>query len=265
MTFEGKTVAITGAASGIGRATALAFTQQGARVSICDLNTVGLAETAQAIQHLGGDVFQVEVDVSNHAQASDAIGNIIKTQGHLDILVNAAGINQSGDSSNGPVIRIKESDWDNILDVNLLGTIYCAQAAGQHMRERRRGCMVNIASIAGAIPRLNNAAYGVSKAGVRMFSKCLALELARYGVRVNAIAPGPTDTPMLGVSAGGEDDPQLRERRISGMPEIFRLGIPLGKLGVPEDVATAICFLASDEANHITGVILNVDGMAQLS
>lgn len=265
MSFQGKTVAITGAASGIGRATALAFAKQGAQVAILDLNEDGLHVTAQALQQAGGQALQVKVDVADPVQGSNAIDNIISAHGQLDVLVNAAGINRSGASSHGPVIDIEEADWDKIIDVNLLGTIYLAQAAGRHMRQRRAGCIVNIASIAGAVPRLNQAAYGVSKAGVRMFTKCLALELARYGVRVNAIAPGPTDTPMLGVSAGGQDDPQMHERRIAGDAEIFRLGIPLGKLGKPEDIANAISFLASDQAGHITGVILNIDGMAHIS
>jgi 2,3-dihydro-2,3-dihydroxybenzoate dehydrogenase len=265
MTFQGKSVAITGAASGIGRATALAFVKQGARVAICDLNEDGLAATARAMQPSAGQTLQIKVDVADPVQASHAIDNVINVQGQLDVLVNAAGINRAGPSSHGPVIEIEEADWDKIIDVNLMGTIYLAQAAGHHMRQRRSGCIINIASIAGAIPRLNQAAYGVSKAGVRMFTKCLALELARYGVRVNAIAPGPTDTPMLGISAGGKDDPQMHERRIAGDAEIFRLGIPLGKLGTPEDIAAAISFLASEQAGHITGVILNVDGMAQLS
>ncbi len=265
MTFEGKIVAVTGAASGIGRATALGFARQGAKVTLCDLNAEGLADTAMAIEQAGGQFQQVQVDLANPTRATDAIDGIIQAHGHLDILVNAAGINRAGETSHGPVIDIAESDWDRIMDVNLLGTVYCAQAAGRHMRDRRRGSIVNIASIAGAIPRLNGTAYGVSKAGVRMFTKCLALELARYGVRVNAIAPGPTDTPMLEVAAGGQDDPQMRERMIAGMPEIFRLGVPLGKLGTAEDIAAAIRFLASDDAKHVTGVILNVDGMAQLS
>jgi len=234
-------------------------------VALCDLNTSGLAGVAATIQGAGGQVRVVELDVSNQEQATRAMDSIVQNWGRLDVLVNAAGIAGAGQTSRGPVLNISESDWDHIMDVNLLGTVYCAQAAARHMMRQRSGRIVNIASIAGAIPRLNAAAYGVSKAGVRMLTKCLALELAHYGITVNAVAPGPTDTPMLGRDSEGDEDPQLRERYITGTPEIFRLGVPLGKLGQPEDVASAILYLASDEAHHVTGVIFNVDGMAQLS
>jgi 2,3-dihydro-2,3-dihydroxybenzoate dehydrogenase len=234
-------------------------------VALCDLNTSGLAGVAATIQGAGGQVRVVELDVSNQEQATRAMDSIVQNWGRLDVLVNAAGIAGAGQTSRGPVLNISEPDWDRIMDVNLLGTVYCAQAAARHMMRQRSGRIVNIASIAGAIPRLNAAAYGVSKAGVRMLTKCLALELAHYGITVNAVAPGPTDTPMLGRDSEGDEDPQLRERYITGTPEIFRLGVPLGKLGQPEDVASAILYLASDEAHHVTGVIFNVDGMAQLS
>jgi 2,3-dihydro-2,3-dihydroxybenzoate dehydrogenase len=264
MTFVNKTVLVTGAASGIGRATALRFSRQGARLALCDLNAAGLASVATTVRQAGGEVRSVELDVSNQAQVTQAIDGVVQAWGTLDVLVNAAGINAAGPTSHGPVIHISEADWDRVMSINLLGTVYCAQAAARHMMRQRRGRIVNIASIAGAVPRMHDAAYGVSKASVRMFTKCLALELARYSITVNAVAPGPTDTPMLGVAAGG-DDPQMRERMIAGIPEAFRLGVPLGKLGQPEDVASAILYLASDEAHHITGVILNVDGMAQLT
>jgi 2,3-dihydro-2,3-dihydroxybenzoate dehydrogenase len=256
-----RVAAVTGAASGIGRATALALGRQGARVALCDRNAAGLASVEKIIQEDGGRARVVELDVSDQAQAARAIDGIAQDWGRLDVLVNAAGIASSGPTSRGPVIGIAEKDWDRILDVNLLGTVYCAQAAARHMMRQRSGRIVNIASIAGAIPRINGAAYGVSKAGVRMFTKCLALELARHGITVNAVAPGPIDTPML----GPEGDQQVRARFVAGTPEIFRLGVPLGKLGKPEDVASAIVYLVSEEANHITGAILNVDGMAQLS
>jgi 2,3-dihydro-2,3-dihydroxybenzoate dehydrogenase len=218
---------------------------------------------AATLQSASGAVQTHALDITNQAQVQRTIDQVVQTWGQLDILVNAAGISRAGGTSRGPVLEVSEADWDRILDVNLLGTVFCSQAAARHMMPRRRGRIVNIASIAGAVPRLYNAAYCASKAGVRMFTKCLALELAPYQITVNAVAPGPTDTPMLGTDAG--DDPQHRERMIAGIPEIYRLGIPLGKLGQPEDVASAIQYLASDEAHHLTGVILNVDGMAQLS
>ena len=260
MTSE-KVAAVTGAASGIGRATALALSRRGLRVALCDRNTAGLAEVATIVGEHGGQARVVELDVSDQAQAARAIDGIVREWGRLDALVNAAGIISSGQSSRGPVLGIAEADWDRILDVNLLGTVYCAQAAARHMMRQRSGRIVNIASIAGAVPRINGAAYGVSKAGVRMFTKCLALELASHAITVNAVAPGPIDTPMLGPNR----DDRMRERFVVGSPEIFRLGVPLGKLGKPEDVASAIAYLVSDEAHHITGAILNIDGMAQLS
>src|SRR5215470_16250744 len=261
MAVRERVVAVTGAASGIGRATALGLSRQGTRVALCDLNTSGLAGVAATIQEAGGQARLVELDVSNQEQATRGIDSIEQAWGRLDVLVNAAGIASAGQTSRGPVLNISEPDWDRIMDVNLLGTVYCAQAAARHMMRQRSGRIVNIASVAGAVPRINGAAYGVSKAGVRMLTKCLALELAGHGITVNAVAPGPIDTPMLGAAG----DQAARARYLSGMPELFRLGVPLGKLGKPEDVAAAIAYLASEEAHHITGAVLNVDGMAQLS
>jgi len=258
-------VVVTGAASGIGQATALGFRRQGASVALCDVNAARLDETAAAMSKTRGDIEAYELDVTNQMQVNDVIDRVVRSWGRLDVLVNAAGINQAGATSHGSVLDIAEADWDRILDVNLMGTVYCAQAAARYMMPRRHGRIVNVASIAGAVPRMHTAAYCVSKAGVRMFTKCLALELAPHQVTVNAVAPGPTETPMLGMATRQGDDPQAYERRIAGIPELFRLGIPLGKLGQPEDVASAIQYLASDEAHHLTGVILNVDGMAQLT
>ena len=265
MTFAEKIVVVTGAASGIGRVTAQGFHRQGARVALCDRNAAGLAQTAANLGEETATTQSIELDITSQADVNAAIDNVVRSWGHIDILVNAAGINTSGPTSYGPALNITEADWDRMLDVNLMGTVNCAQAAARHMMRQRRGRIVNIASVAGAIPRYHTTAYCVSKAAVRMFTKCLALELARYSITVNAVAPGPTETPMLGTAAGDEADPQTRERMIAGIPEIFRLGIPLGKLGQPEDVASAIQYLASDEAHHVTGMIFNVDGMAQLT
>ena len=260
MPSVGRVAAITGAASGIGRATALALSRRGDRVALCDRDAAGLADVAKMIDGEGGQARAIELDVSDRGQAGRAIDGVVEGWGRLDVLVNAAGIIGAG-TSRGPLMGIAEADWDRVLDINLLGTVYCAQAAARHMMRQRGGRIVNITSIAGAVPRINAGAYSVSKAGVRMFTKCLALELASHGVTVNAVAPGPIDTPML----GPEGDQQVRARFLAGTPEAFRLGVPLGKLGQPADVASAIAYLASEEAHHITGAILNVDGMAQLS
>jgi len=253
--------AVTGAASGIGRATALALARRGDRVALCDRNAEGLASVTASIEAEGGQARAVELDVADPEQARRAIDGVAEGWGRLDVLVNAAGIVRAGRTSQGPVMAIAEEDWDRIIDVNLLGTVYCAQAAARHMIRQQGGRIVNVASIAGAVPRVNATAYSVSKAGVRMFTKCLALELAGHGVAVNAVAPGPIDTPMLGPVG----DREVRARYLAGTAETFRLGVPLGKLGQPEDVASAIAYLTSDEAHHITGAILNVDGMAQLT
>jgi 2,3-dihydro-2,3-dihydroxybenzoate dehydrogenase len=255
-----RVAAITGAASGIGRATARLLARRGHRVALCDRDGVRLARVATDIAADGGQARAIDLDVSDHDQAARAIDGVADAWGRIDVLVNAAGI-IAANTTRGPLMAVAEADWDRVLEVNLLGTVYCARAAARHMIRQRAGRIVNIASIAGAVPRIHAGAYSVSKAGVRMFTKCLALELARHGITVNAVAPGPIDTPML----GPEGDQRVRARFVEGVPEAFRLGVPLGKLGQPEDVASAIAYLASEEAHHITGAILNVDGMAQLS
>jgi NAD(P)-dependent dehydrogenase (short-subunit alcohol dehydrogenase family) len=227
MKGTGSVAAVTGAASGIGRATALALGRQRMRVALCDRNALG--GVARAVQDEGGDARVVELDVSDQAQAARAIDAIAADWGRLDVLVNAAGISSAGPSSRGPVMGIAEQDWDRIIDVNLLGTVYCAQAAARHMMRQRSGRIVNVASVAGAVPRVNAAAYGVSKAGVRMFTKCLALELARHGITVNAVAPGPIDTPMLG--AEGESVGRIKgawatERPLSDAGRAATRGVP---------------------------------------
>jgi 2,3-dihydro-2,3-dihydroxybenzoate dehydrogenase len=264
MTFEGKIAVVTGAASGIGRATALSLGRHGARVALFDLNADGMAETAAQLQQASAESQIYGLDITNQEQVKQTVAQVVQSWGPLHIMVNAAGINQAGPTSYGPGIAVSEAEWDRMMEVNLMGTVHCALAAAQHMRPLRRGRIVNVASVAGVVPRVNMTSYCVSKAAVRMFTKCLALELAAFSITVNAVAPGPTQTPMLG-SAVGDADPQAHERMLAGNPEIYRLGVPLGKLGQPEDVASAIQYFASDEAHHLTGVILNVDGMAQLT
>jgi 2,3-dihydro-2,3-dihydroxybenzoate dehydrogenase len=262
MGFPGKVAMVTGAGSGIGLATAKALAQAGARVALCDVNRAALDRAATEIARVGITPLTFELDVTDSARVDTVVGDIARTCGKLDILFNSAGILRQ------PVNLLDMPDalWDQHWDVNLMGTVFCAQAAAREMLRRRYGRIINVASIAGDLPRLEMGHYCVTKAGVKMLTKCLALELAGQGVTVNAIAPGPTDTPMIRDIPADDASPEAAQRAaVQGAPEIFRLGIPTGRLSTPEDQAAAVLFLASEAAAQITGHILYVDGMAKLA
>ena len=252
---------VTGAGSGIGLAIARALSQAGVRVALCDINRQALDQAASGIARIGITPLSFELDVTDATQVDAVVADITRTCGKLDILCNAAGILQQPTS----LLEMTDTLWDRHWDVNLMGTIFCAQAAAQEMVRRQYGRIINLASIAGDLPRLNMGHYCVTKAGVKMLTKCLALELASRGVTVNAIAPGPTDTPMLRGMPTDDASPEVVQRfAVHGAPEAFRLGIPTGRLSTPEDQAAAILFLASEAAAQITGHVLYVDGMAKL-
>jgi 2,3-dihydro-2,3-dihydroxybenzoate dehydrogenase len=252
---------VTGAASGIGLATARALAQAGVRVALCDLNREALAQAASDIARIGITPLSFDLDVTNGAQVKVVVGDIARTCGKVDILFNAAGILRQPTS----LLDMSDTLWDQHWDVNLMGTLFCAQAAAQEMIRRQYGRIINVASIAGDLPRLNMGHYCVTKASVKMLTKCLALELASRGVTVNAIAPGPTDTPMIRGMPTDDASPEAVHRfAVQGAPEAFRLGIPTGRLSTPEDQAAAVLFLTSEAAAQITGHILYVDGMAKL-
>ncbi|HEX9871648.1 MAG TPA: SDR family oxidoreductase [Candidatus Tectomicrobia bacterium] len=252
---------VTGAGSGIGLATARALAQAGVRVALCDVDHEALDQAASGIARIGITPLSFELDVTDRAQVYAVVGDIARTCGKLDILFNAAGILRQPTN----LLDMSDALWDQHWEVNLMGTIFCAQAAAQEMIRRQYGRIINVASIAGDLPRLKMGHYCITKAGVKMLTKCLALELASRGVTVNAIAPGPTDTPMIRGMSTDDASPEAAHRfAVEGAPEAFRLGIPTGRLSTPEDQAAAVLFLASEAAAQITGHILYVDGMAKL-
>ena len=262
MGFPGKVAMVTGAGSGIGRATAKALAQAGVRVALCDVNREALENAATELAHVGITPLPFELDVTDNARVDAVVGEIVRTCGRFDILFNAAGVLQRP----MPLLDLPDEVWDYHWNVNVMGTIFCAQAAAREMVRRRYGRIINVASIAADLPRINMGHYCVTKAGVKMFTKCLALELPSQGVTVNAIAPGPTDTPMVrGVPTDDTSLAAAYRFAVHGDPEIFRLGIPTGRIGTPEDQAAAVLFLASEAASQITGHILYVDGMAKLT
>lgn len=261
MGFPGKVAMVTGAGSGIGLATARALAQAGVRVALCDVNRATLDNAATEVSRLGVTPLTFELDVTDRACVGAVVGDITRTCGKLDILFNSAGILRQPT----PLLDMPEALWDQHWDVNLMGTIFCAQAAAREMLRRQYGRIINVASVAGDLPRLKMGHYCVTKAGVKMFTKCLALELASRGVTVNAVAPGPTDTPMIREIPATAASVEAADRlAVQGDPAAFRLGIPTGRLSTPEDQAAAVLFLASEAAAQITGHLLYVDGMAKL-
>lgn len=244
--FEGHVAIVTGAASGIGRATAIRLASEGAAVACLDVTAEGLEETTDALKVLGGMAIAEYCDVTNEEQVERAVEAASSTLGRPDVLCNVAGI--------GTFVHTTDmtlSQWERIIGVNLTGTFLLTRAVLPHMlAPNQGGSIVNVASTAGFVGSAYSAAYCASKGGVVMLTKALAIEYADKGVRVNAVAPGGVNTPLIanfGLPPGG--DPKHFERIMS------RMGMCR-----PEQVAAAIAFLASDESSYTTGAVLAVDG-----
>ncbi len=242
MSLTGKTAIVTGAAQGIGRATAETLAQHGADVVVADLDPGRSQDTVAAVAKLGRRALNVKVNVADFADVKAMVDQVMKEWGKIDILANNAGITRDG-----LLLRMKEEDWNLVLQVNLNGTFHCTKAVLQPMTKQRFGRIVNIASIVGAMGNAGQANYAASKAAVIGFTKTVAREYASRQVTVNAVAPGFIDTAMT-----------------QGLPadvkETLQKQIPLGHLGQPSDVAEAVSFLASDAARYITGHVLHVNG-----
>ncbi|PZU21028.1 MAG: 2,3-dihydro-2,3-dihydroxybenzoate dehydrogenase [Shinella sp.] len=245
--FAGRRVLVTGTAQGIGRRIAERFVEEGAEVIGLDLQ----ADVPEA------PFRQVAVDITDAATVEAVSKTIEGDWGGLDVLVNAAGILRLGDSES-----LTPGDWKACMDVNAAGPFHLLRQWSGVFKRQRSGAIVNVASNAAVVPRIGMLAYCASKAALVSLSHCAALELAPYGVRCNVVSPGSTDTPML---AGMLNDPAGKERLISGLPEQFKLGIPLAKIARPDDIADMVMFLASDQAGHVTMQQVVVDGGATLA
>lgn len=244
--FSGQTVWVTGAASGIGECTARRFAAFGAQV-------IGFDRT---FQHRDYPYVCLTLDISDMKQV-EAICRRQLAKADLDVLVNAAGILRLGD-----IEALSADDWHQCINVNASGAFYLFKALFPHFKRRRRGAIVTIGSNAAHVPRMQMAAYCASKAALTSLTHCAGLELAPYGVRCNLVSPGSTDTPMLRGMWRSDD---AERSTIAGFPHLYKLGIPLGKIARPEEIANTVIFLASDLASHITMQDLVVDGGATLT
>lgn len=249
MLLEGKVALITGGANGIGRATALRFSREGAHLVISDLDEQGLNEVCEQIEAEGGQVAISLGSVGERADVKNMVDLAVERFGRLDILINNAGINRDGlvtRIKDGEVKFMPDESWDSVLGVNLKGTWLCSQLAAVPMMEQKYGRIVNTSSI-GALGNIGQANYAASKAGVIGLTRTLALEWARFNIAVNCVAPGATRTTMT-----------------EGIPEKIMEGllskIPYRRLAEPEEIAAAHAFLASDQAGYVTGQVLFVDG-----
>jgi NAD(P)-dependent dehydrogenase (short-subunit alcohol dehydrogenase family) len=254
MIFSGKIAMITGAAQGIGKAVAIAFAREGANLVLADVNYKKVQETGAEAEKFGGKTVNLAVDVTIPRQVKEMVNTALEAYGRIDILVNNAGILRAV-----PFLDASEEDWDLTLAVNLKGVFLCSQMVARKMVEQNSGRIINVASNAGKVPRVNNAAYCASKAGVILLTKVIALELAKYGVTANALCPGATETELLVKTQSGGLSRGL-DGIIKGSLEAFRAGIPLGRLAKPEEQASMVLFLASEAAGHITGQTFIVDG-----
>ncbi len=240
--LDGQTALVTGAGRNIGRAIALRFAEGGADVALVGRTREPLDEVAGAIRTLGRGALTFPCDVTDGLQVGQTTEKVVEEFGRLDILVNNAGVTRDK-----LLLRMDESDWDEVLNVNLKGAFHFARAAARQMVRQKRGRILNVTSVIGLIGNAGQSNYAASKAGLIGFTKSLAKELAPRGITVNAIAPGFIDTAMTQVLS-----PEVRESLLRS--------IPLARLGTPEDVADVALFLASESAAYITGQVINVDG-----
>ena len=243
MRLAGKTALVTGAGSGIGKEIAQTYVREGARVAVVDID----GEAAKSVAHIiGNNAIALCCDVSKKADIAGTVGEVLSAFGALDILINNAGATHV----NKPMLDISEAEFDRTYAINVRGVFFGCQAVVPHFRASGGGVIINIGSTAGLRPRPGLSAYNATKGAVHILTKSLAVELAPDRIRVCAIAPVATDTPLLPSFLGSAE----------GMREKFIATVPLGRLARPQDIANAALFLASAEAEFVTGNIVEVDG-----
>ncbi|MBE9536983.1 MAG: 3-oxoacyl-[acyl-carrier-protein] reductase [Proteobacteria bacterium] len=242
MRLKGKKALITGAAQGIGKAIALMMAKEGADIAISDINLELATQTADELKSIGVQTLAIEGNVADMESAEAMVSKTVEGLGGIDILVNNAGITRDT-----LILRMKEEDWDAVINVNLKGTFNCTKAAVKKMSKQRSGKIVNIASIVGLMGNAGQANYSASKAGVIGLTKTAAREFAARGLNINAVAPGFIATAMT------DAIPEKAKNELTAQ-------IPMGKLGSSEDVAEAVLFLSSPASDYITGQVLSVNG-----
>jgi NAD(P)-dependent dehydrogenase (short-subunit alcohol dehydrogenase family) len=246
--FKGEVAVVTGAASGIGEATAIAFAQEGAGVVIVDTDREQGEVVAKKIEEQGGDVLVVPTDVARENEVQGMVEDVTARWGRLDVLVNNAGIYYQAD-----VVDTPFEVWNDVLAVNLSGPFLCTKYAVPVMIRGGGGVVINVASEAGLVGIKGQVAYNVSKGGMIALTRSCAVDLAGQGVRVNCVCPGTSDTPLVREAVNRASDPAAARRALEEVR-------PLNRLGKPEEIAAAILYLASSEAGYATGAILSVDG-----
>ncbi len=245
--LTGKVAIITGARRGMGRAHAITLARAGAKIVVSDISLEECQKVVEEIENQGGEALAVKCDVSKKAEVEEMVKKTIEKFGKVDILVNNAGIAQFK-----PFLELSEEDWDKTLDINLKGYFLCAQAAAKEMVKQKSGVIVNIASVAmgqQGIGFPNIAHYCASKGGIVGMTEALALELAPYNIRINAVSPGLIETPMI---SSVKDDPKMMEATLGR--------IPMHRVGRPEEVSNLVLFLASDASSYMTGSTVVIDG-----
>lgn len=243
--LTGKVAAVSGAGRGIGKTIALALARAGVDLVVFSRTEEQFRATAQEIEALGRHALGLQVDVSNPEDVEAMVSSVMEEFGHLDVMVNNAGLNPSYCLTE----EVKERHWDMIMDINLKGAFFCSQQVIPVMREQGQGCIINVASVAGLKALYKCSAYNASKGGLIQLTRTMALELAPENIRVNAIAPGFVSTELTDTLLS---DPEEGERILSL--------IPMGRTGELEEIAPAAVFLASDAASYITGAVICVDG-----